>query len=72
MRRKSDLKDWVRKLMDENPIVTFGPNARVVLRCARTGKCHARRIRQNWWDDTDFRWDYALLRAPRGLRSLYC
>jgi hypothetical protein len=66
MRRKLELKDWVHKLMDENPIVTYGPNARVVLKCARTGKRRVDHIRRDWWVDEDFRDGYEALRADEG------
>jgi len=67
MRRRADLKDWVRKLMDENPKVTFGPSVSVVFRCARTGKCRPDLIRLDWWEDDDFRRGYELLLAEEGL-----
>jgi hypothetical protein len=38
MGRKAELKDQVRELMDQNPIVTYGPNALILSGCVHTGK----------------------------------
>lgn len=66
MNRKTKLKDWVRKLLEENPIITYGPSVMVEWRCAYTREICPQRIRQDWWEDGDFRFGYEALRADAG------
>jgi hypothetical protein len=67
MERKAKIKDWVRALMEYNPSAPPGGSRMVVLTCAHTAGRHVEHIRQDWWDDDDFRCGYEELRADSGL-----
>jgi hypothetical protein len=66
MNRKTKLKDYARKLMEQEPIVTPGPSVTVKLLCLSTGKIRRERIRLDWWEDEDFRYGYEALREDDG------
>lgn len=72
MNRQIKLKDFVRDLMAQNPVVTYGPSVTVELLCARTGKIRVEHIRQDWWDDEHFRCGYEALRAEEGWQKRAC
>jgi hypothetical protein len=67
MARKTELKDFVRDLMNQAPNVTNGPTVLLELECARTGERRVERIRLDWWEDDDFRSGFEAIRGDDGL-----
>lgn|SRR6185312_564196 len=68
MNRKAKLKDYVRELMEQQPIVTPGPSVTVELLCKSTGNIRLQRIRLDRWEDELFREGYEALMADEGFQ----